>query len=603
MARMFPPNRQRPSRGAEPTQDAEWQIFEALRLRLGVDAHGDDTGEYIVFHGVKWFATLPNGGSQPVREMDFLIVSRRHGLLIIEAKGAKIALSSGRGGLGGSANLKAVGEAYSQGQKLEQDLTHVLLSAPRTCRYMASYQLGTAVWFPFSQHPWPRDDQRTYGAPNRLILDSLDLENPEPGILRAFEHLRVDASLTDDAIAALIETLDQTTPIMQARLSTRIPLAEARIEELTREQYAVLEALNDLPRLEVRGAAGTGKTVLAYEKSFRLAREGKRVLYVCSNPALSAWLRQMRDRDPQPENPYFDIYDMQELCALAPSRKTAAAVRQEDEEPDAHGAAQALSDLARAWRGRRERLYDAILVDEGQDFETPLWKPLLQLLNDPRGGLFYVFYDPAQRERDGRWSVDVPGKVAMHPLVINLRNTQEIFDLVRALYPERDRKPLLCYGAHGAPPFYIDPRRVSTTVGEDAEEAALSQALDRLIRTEGLRPEDVLIITCRPRWPGRYEQSRLFRGKSEQTIGGYVIAQDPDITPGKVALATIRLARGLERQAVILCELDGLRSTRSAKHRERVLYSSISRAKYQLVVLSSPEGLLSEAAALQVARS
>jgi hypothetical protein len=272
--------------------NAEWRIFEALCLQLGVtnDSHGaHDTDEYIVFHGVKWFSTQENGGSQPYREMDFLIVSRRHGLLIVEAKAAKIALSTGRG-VRNATNLNVVHDAYfDQAKTLEDELTRFLAEAPLTSRHMASYRIGAAVWFPFSQ-PWPRDDRTTRGVPNTLILDSVDLGDPGAGLLRVYDYLgqkNGSTTLSDEAIDALIATLNKATLTMQARLSVRIPGAEERIDQLTLDQYEVLEALSDFPRLEVRGAAGTGKTVLAYEKAFRLAREGKRVLYLCSNPALS----------------------------------------------------------------------------------------------------------------------------------------------------------------------------------------------------------------------------------------------------------------------------------------------------------------------------
>jgi hypothetical protein len=597
MARMFPQDWPRKPQDAPMHSNAEWRIFEALCLQLGVtnDSHGaHDTDEYIVFHGVKWFSTQENGGSQPYREMDFLIVSRRHGLLIVEAKAAKIALSTGRG-VRNATNLNVVHDAYfDQAKTLEDELTRFLAEAPLTSRHMASYRIGAAVWFPFSQ-PWPRDDRTTRGVPNTLILDSVDLGDPGAGLLRVYDYLgqkNGSTTLSDEAIDALIATLNKATLTMQARLSVRIPGAEERIDQLTLDQYEVLEALSDFPRLEVRGAAGTGKTVLAYEKAFRLAREGKRVLYLCSNPALSTWLTQMRDHERRPENAYFDILNLQALCAFATQRGTPPPARLDEEGPETPRAAQAINDVARQWRRSRDRLYDAILVDEGQDFDTPLWRPLQQLLKDPRAGLFYVFYDPAQRERDDRWSVDLPGKVVMHPLVINLRNTQEIFSLIKSFYPERDSKPLLCRGEQGAPPMYVDPRRIVPLTGEDPEEAALSYALHYLIRTEGLKPEDVLIITCRPRATGRYEQSRLFRSRGDQQLGGRTIAQSPDVSEGKIALATIRLARGLERPAVILCELDGLRSTRGPKHREKVLYSLISRAKHQIVILGSEAELL-----------
>jgi len=389
---------------------------------------------------------------------------------------------------------------------------------------------------------------------------------------------------------------------MQARLSVRIPGAEERIQQLTLEQYEALEALSDYPRLEVRGAAGTGKTVLAYEKAFRLAREGKRVLYLCSNPALSSWLVHMREREQRPGDAKFDIYHLEALCALAPRRGAPPLARTGDEGLETSRAVQAINEVAREWRKSKDRLYDAILVDEGQDFDTPLWRPLQQLLKDQRAGLLYAFYDPAQRERDDRWSVDLSGKAVIHPLVVNLRNTQAIFSLIQDFYPEQEHKPTICRGEDGAPPVYLDPLDMRLLTGDEREDAALRKALYDLLDVEHLQPEDVLIITCRPRASEQYQPSRLYRGAGDRVIGAYTIAQSPDIAEGKIALSTIRSARGLERPAVILCELDGLRSARSQKHRAKLLYSAISRAKHKLVVIGSEAQLLGLEPAREVAR-
>jgi len=603
MTRMFPPDEPRGGRNVRPESAAEEAIYEALRSWLRGDAVAGD--EYIIFQGLKWFSNRPNGAREPFREMDFLIVSRRYGLLIVEAKAAKIALQ-GKGG-GKSSNLNTAHDAYfEQAKTLEDELTHFLAEAPLTCKHMAAYQIGSAVWFPFSQ-PWPRDEKSTRGVPNMLILDSVDLERPQAGIERTFAYLGLtdrSAWLSDEAVDALIETLNQTTLVMQARLSVRIPGAEERIHQLTLEQYEALEALSDYPRLEVRGAAGTGKTVLAYEKAFRLAREGKRVLYLCSNPALSSWLVHMREREREqrPEDAKFDIYHLEALCALAPRRGAPPLVRTGDEGLDTSRAVQAINEVAREWRKSKDRLYDAILVDEGQDFDTPLWRPLQQLLKDQRAGLLYAFYDPAQRERDDRWSVDLSGKAVIHPLVINMRNTQAIFSLIQGFYPEPEHKPTICRGEVGAPPVYLDPLDMRLVNGDEREDAALRKALHELIEVERLHPEDVLIITCRPRASEQYQPSRLYRGAGDRVFGAYTIAQSPDIDEGKIALSTIRSARGLERPAVILCELDGLRSARSQKHRAKLLYSAISRAKHKLVVIGSEAQLLGLEPAREVAR-
>ena len=118
MARMFPPDRPRGGRNIRSDSDAEAAIYYALQKRLGMGPDGQDTGEYIIFQGVKWFSTNPNGGHQPFREMDFLIVSRRYGLLIVEAKAAKISLQ-GRGG----SHLNTISDAYfGQAKTLEDEI-------------------------------------------------------------------------------------------------------------------------------------------------------------------------------------------------------------------------------------------------------------------------------------------------------------------------------------------------------------------------------------------------------------------------------------------------------------------------------------------------
>jgi hypothetical protein len=40
--------------------------------------------------------------------------------------------------------------------------------------------------------------------------------------------------------------------------------------------------------------------------------------------------------------------------------------------------------------------YDAIVVDEGQDFEEMWWIPLTELLRDQTQGILYIFFDDRQ---------------------------------------------------------------------------------------------------------------------------------------------------------------------------------------------------------------
>ena len=72
--------------------------------------------------------------------------------------------------------------------------------------------------------------------------------------------------------------------------STRAWDAERKLIELSAEQFDVLEGLFDNDCVLVRGAAGTGKTVLALEAARRDALAGRKVLLTCFNRRLGDWL-------------------------------------------------------------------------------------------------------------------------------------------------------------------------------------------------------------------------------------------------------------------------------------------------------------------------
>ena len=95
--------------------------------------------------------------------------------------------------------------------------------------------------------------------------------------------------------------------------------------------------------------------------------------------------------------------------------------------------------------------YDAIIVDEGQDF-LPLWWTAIDAgLTAGDSGLLRVFYDDNQRVYAS--ANNLPAEVDLVPirLTLNLRNTRRIHELVRQHYtgheinaagPEGSRGPL-----------------------------------------------------------------------------------------------------------------------------------------------------------------
>jgi superfamily I DNA/RNA helicase len=122
----------------------------------------------------------------------------------------------------------------------------------------------------------------------------------------------------------------------------------------------------------------------------------------------------------------------------------------------------------------------------------------------------------------------------------------------------------------------------------DAETLALEWVLTDLVEREGIRPEQILVVTCRG-GDGRSKAPTRWRVREQQQLGRRTLEWLRSTrSPTRIALGTIRSSKGLESPVVVLAELDGL--ARDAKH-DQLLYTAISRAKHQLIVLAPPEAL------------
>jgi hypothetical protein len=80
-------------------------------------------------------------------------------------------------------------------------------------------------------------------------------------------------------------------------LRSIIDQTERELLMLTDEQYSVLEALENNPRLLISGMAGTGKTLLAIEQCRRMYWSGKKVLYLCYNNNICKYVQTVFDRE------------------------------------------------------------------------------------------------------------------------------------------------------------------------------------------------------------------------------------------------------------------------------------------------------------------
>jgi hypothetical protein len=463
--------------------------------------------------------------------------------------------------------------------------------------------MSYAVWAPYMH--WEKENlsAASDAIPDHILLDQSDLQQPEAALMRVSRRFTRDADttgshrsesgterdvLSEEAISAAVQTLERTDKIKYPSLH---PLHEDgyAIARLTRYQSEYIKSFFKAAELAIPGAAGTGKTVLAIEMAWRLAEHGSLVLLLCSNPFLVPWIEEKLIRkdlsvSEQRVREHIEIHDITSLCETI-ARKCGSA----HTFAEVSRALTPAQFLHRSTSGLRKNnaLYDAIIVDEGQEITAELWSAIKELKRAGPGGRIYFFYDEAQRETSEKWTVPVASTRIMMPLKDNVRNTQHIFNLMMKFYVGEDSPT--CHGPLGSPPRYVD----TTSLGGrheqvDGETLALEGQLNELVEHKRIHPEDILIVTCRPQ-----KQSRWFKTPS---VGRHQLTWRSDgRTAGHVAVSTIRSAKGLERKCVILTEVDGLDEIRDPVARQRRLYIAISRAMLRIIVLTSEQNLLRHA--------
>jgi len=133
-------------------------------------------------------------------------------------------------------------------------------------------------------------------------------------------------------------------------------------------------------------------------------------------------------------------------------------------------------------------VFDAIIVDEGQDFLESWWFPLLMLLKD--SGSLHVYYDTRQQ----LWGPprDLPQEVTLDAQVLNLtenvRNTKPIHDVTMRFHPSRGEgfKALIGMGT--------EPEFVPILTGE-TEPQAVRRVLEALTTQERVPLSDIAVLT------------------------------------------------------------------------------------------------------------
>jgi hypothetical protein len=487
-------------------------------------------------------------------EIDFVVAIEGAGIVCVEVKGGEVT-HNGQAWLQRlhSGQIKTI-DPVRQVRQGRYALRDFIEKDPRWTQGRVRW--NHVVVLPNSQFA---PDFALADCPRWMVIDRDDFPNVV-ALIRDIAHQQEEELplLTAKGIDELRTALGGRG-LPQRDVVARALENEDAADILTDRQAVILDAIQLLTRVEIRGGAGSGKTFMAIEQARRLANRGQRVALLCYSHGLASYLKRITSTWSRRQQPGY----VGEFHALgiawgaaegpAESERNAAAAQFFEHDLPAQ-----MLELANGLPdGHR---FDSVVIDEAQDFADSWWEPLLAAMRDPETGGIYVFSDEGQRVFDRKGTPPIP----LVPLILeqNIRNTRQI---ARAFEPLVDH-PMRLLGADGPDVRFVPCTRDNAfDVGDDQIEALLN---------EGWRPEDVALLTTGSRHPEQI--ARQTEGNAaywdsfwdaEQVFYGHVLG-----------------FKGLERRAVVLIVNDKSVFERSPER----LYVGLSRARDQLVVCADP---------------
>jgi hypothetical protein len=500
-------------------------------------------------------------------EVDLLVLMPGYGIVAVEVKGGSVSHDGRRWTRrrrGEDVELDPVGQArdarYAARSYVEADPRWKDTSRRRV-------RWGHAVVLPNTVV----DEDFTLPAGPRWLVSGRD-DLPRLGQrLRALiaEQESHNRAADADDVALVVDILrGRNRPVHS--LTAEADEREEGMERLTQEQLTLLRVTRLLTRVEIRGGAGSGKTVMALTHARQLSHgrgelPAQRVALICYSRGLAAYFRRITSGWSRRDRPAF-VGTFEEWGLSWGAEPVASwRARQHGDTVDTPYYEQVLpAEMAGLAEGIPERRrFDAVIVDEAQDFAEEWWHPVLGALRDPESGGLYLYSDANQRVFQRFGEPPVP----LVPLVLdhNLRNTTQIGEVINPLAPNRMR----LLGGPG----------MDVTFVPCAAEEALGIADDHVdaLLDEGWRERDIALLTVGSRHPVQKDLAEVDPEAywnsfwdEDSTFYGHVLG-----------------CKGLERRAVVLCIN---KDTVHDRDREK-LYVGLSRATDRLVVVGDPDYL------------
>lgn len=519
--------------------------------------------DFIIIHDIEWHGERPKGYSY--YQNDFLIIHPDYGILLVEVKGGKSIKYEKRQWIVEPHQGEPVKLSRSPLTQAYDGLRAFLRDLQKDYPEIASFIENTgchAVCFPdidisgFDTKTLKAFEKNFgFGTYPEIILDRGKLSNIEESIYNVFAFWKKKGDLKGVAqwTPSFVEDLKKIlapTYDWRAYLRRALDQENSIIEKLSDEQSQVWYKSFTSLQFAVPGCAGSGKTLLAIMLARAWSDKGLNVLVCCFNRALADWLkRSLIDVSG------VKVSNIHQLWReFFPSEEILPKVFSDE-----------LKNKIKVQR--KIAKYDAIIIDEAQDFHYDWWM-VIDSIKLPNNHMA-IFYDDNQNlYRDaGRF----PWKLPAVPLTVNFRTTQLIHHQVQYFHRcgPGGCSPIAAPGAPKGEPVYF---QACATFGDMIEECykILTQLRDGKVQND-----DIVILA-----PNDTHFNQIINRLSDFGVS-------KEYMLNTILLTTIYRFKGLERKIVIALGLDA--STVPHYLSSEVLYVSYSRARLRLYVLYNSE--------------
>jgi hypothetical protein len=522
-----------------------------------------------------------NGPRLREREGDFIVLAPGRGLMFLESKG-----SHGYTSAGGiwyrvkpDGSTEATGNPFDQVSTFKHRIVERMANDLFHCdKLLFPGIFGHAVIYPKGkvEGPLPKsvDPMVMIGYKDmNALLDRLEAS------FKAWGARQDAARFTADVMDKTVRYLSDECRMVPV-LAHSIDEDEGRLKELTLRQYSAFRGLLRNLRVHVQGTAGSGKTILASWSAQSFADRGERTLLVCFNRTLAAWLQHN-----QPKPHAYEIRSFFSLCREVITRAGLQFNVPTDEGKQAQfWEVEAPALFCAAIEQSTEDLlprYDAVIVDEAQDFHQDWWFPLQLLLRDPDHGRLCVFSDPKQAGVYGNGGAFPKGLVSFD-LLENCRNTKQITHYCGNVID------------HEVVPFPSSPVGVTPEILPPqsivVDRAKTVQKCVTKLLEQGFLASRIAILSP---WRKTSPESTL---SSLSAIHGKPIRGDDEglqlwLNNKCIWASTIKAFKGLEADCIVLTDVPEMGT---AGFNVSDLYVATSRAKHLLLMVPTTAGAASQ---------